>query len=69
MLLQWEGLLWVGIGSDHTDREVETYNITVSKQMCEKPMAPVLWALSDVADHWERIFTYLNCSRNRISPE
>jgi Protein of unknown function (DUF2848) len=57
VLLQWEGLLWVGIGSDHTDREVETYNVTVSKQMCEKPLAPVLWALNDVADHWERIFT------------
>jgi hypothetical protein len=57
VLLQWEGLLCVGIGSDHTDREVETYNVTVSKQMCEKPIAPVLWALSDVADHWERIFT------------
>ncbi len=57
VLLQWEGLPWVGIGSDHTDREVETYNVTVSKQMCEKPIAPMLWALSDVADHWERIFT------------
>jgi len=57
VLLQWEGHLWVGIGSDHTDREVETYNVTVSKQTCDKPIAPVFWALRDVADHWERILT------------
>jgi hypothetical protein len=57
VLLQWEGCLWVGIGSDHTDRTVETYNVAVSKQMCEKPLAPVIWPLNDVADHWDQIFT------------
>ncbi len=35
--------LWVGVGSDHTDRETEAYNVTVSKQACAKPVAPVLW--------------------------
>lgn len=48
------GLL-VGIGSDHTDRKVETYNITVSKQICDKPVAPELWAVDDVAAHWDRL--------------
>ena len=33
--VQYDGALWVGLGSDHTDREVETYGITVSKQVCE----------------------------------
>ena len=33
------GLL-VGVGSHHTNRHVETYSITVSKQMCVKPIAP-----------------------------
>ena len=28
------------LGSDHTDRKVEAYSVTVSKQMCDKPMAP-----------------------------
>ena len=23
--------------------------------MCDKPMAPVLWELEDVADHWDRM--------------
>ncbi len=47
--------IWVGVGSDHTDREVETYGITVSKQMCDKPVARTLWPLAEVAPHWDRL--------------
>jgi len=53
VLFQLEGDLWVGTGSDHTDRQVETYNITVSKQMCDKPVASRLWRFDDVRDHWD----------------
>jgi hypothetical protein len=55
VLLQHAGRLWVGAGSDHTDREVEKYGVTVSKQMCDKPIAPVFWAYDDVAAHWDRL--------------
>ena len=55
ILARWGGEMWVGVGSDHTDREVETYNVTVSKQMCEKPMAPEVWRFADVAPHWDKI--------------
>ncbi len=55
VVLQWLGRLWIGTGSDHTDREVEAYGVTVSKQMCEKPLAPTLWAFDDVAAHWDRL--------------
>src|SRR5215475_2568333 len=55
VLLQHGGRLWVGTGSDHTDREVETYGVTVSKQMCDKPLAPVFWAFDDVAPHWDQL--------------
>jgi len=54
VLLQY-GRLWVGVGSDHTDREVEKYGVTVSKQMCDKPVAPLFWAYDDVAAHWDRL--------------
>lgn len=50
-----DGKLWIGAGSDHTDRKVETYNITVSKQMCDKPMAAALWPWEEVADHWDTL--------------
>jgi len=53
VLLQSAGRLWVGLGSDHTDREVETYGVTVSKQMCDKPIAAQFWAFDDVKSHWD----------------
>ena len=55
VLIGWQGRIFVGVGSDHTDRKVETYSVTVSKQMCDKPIAPVLWELEDVADHWDQM--------------
>jgi Protein of unknown function (DUF2848) len=55
VLLQHGGRLWVGAGSDHTDREVEKLGVTVSKQMCEKPVAPAFWAYDDVAGQWDRL--------------
>ncbi len=55
LLANIEGSLWVGLGSDHTDRKVETYSITVSKQMCDKPMATRLWPLAEVEAHWDRL--------------
>lgn len=45
--------LHVGVGSDHTDRKVEVYSVTVSKQMCPKPVSRELWAFGDVANHWD----------------
>jgi hypothetical protein len=55
VLLQHGGRLWVGTGSDHTDREVEKYGVTVSKQMCDKPIAPLFWAFDEVAPHWDKL--------------
>ncbi len=47
--------LWLGVGSDHTDREVETVGITISKQLCAKPVAGSLWRFGDIAGHWDRL--------------
>jgi hypothetical protein len=55
VLIGWQGRIFVGLGSDHTDRKVEAYSVTVSKQMCDKPMAPELWELEDVIGHWDRM--------------
>jgi hypothetical protein len=55
VLIRDAGKVWVGVGSDHTDRKVETYNVTVSKQMCDKPIAPDLWPFDDVRDHWDSL--------------
>jgi hypothetical protein len=55
VLIQAEGNLWVGTGSDQTDRKVESYGITVSKQMCDKPIAPELWSYAELAPHWDEL--------------
>ncbi|TKW79839.1 MAG: DUF2848 domain-containing protein [Bradyrhizobium icense] len=55
VLIGWQGRTFVGLGSDHTDRKVEAYNVTVSKQMCDKPISPVLWELEDVIGHWDQM--------------
>lgn len=55
VLIGWQGRIFVGCGSDHTDRKVEAYSVTVSKQMCDKPVASELWELEDVIDHWDRL--------------
>jgi hypothetical protein len=55
VLIGWQGRIFVGVGSDHTDRKVETYGVTVSKQMCDKPIAPILWELEDVGGHWDQM--------------
>ena len=55
VLIGWQGRIFVGLGSDHTDRKVESYSVTVSKQMCDKPISPVLWELEEVIDHWDQM--------------
>jgi hypothetical protein len=47
--------LWVGVGSDHTDRKAETMGITVAKQLCPKPVSTTLWRFDEVADHWDDV--------------
>jgi hypothetical protein len=67
VLIGWQGRIFVGLGSDHTDRKVESYSVTVSKQMCDKPIASVLWELEEVAAHWDRMilrsFAWINGER------
>jgi len=55
LLINADGKIYVGLASDHTEREVEAYGITVSKQMCDKPCATVLWPLAELASHWDDI--------------
>ncbi len=55
VLFQSDHGLYVGAGSDHTDRDVETYGVTVSKQMCDKPLADTAWPYAEVAEHWDEL--------------
>ncbi|WP_025038739.1 DUF2848 domain-containing protein [Bradyrhizobium sp. DOA9] len=47
--------LWIGIGSDHTDRKAEASGIALSKQLCGKPVGSQLWSYASVEDHWDEL--------------
>lgn len=45
----------IGVGSDHTDRKMESESIAVSKQVCPKPLSRDLWRYAEVVDGWDDI--------------
>jgi len=47
--------LWVTVGSDHTDRKAETIGVSLSKQLCEKPIAKDAWKYDEVKPHWDKL--------------
>lgn len=47
--------LWVTVGSDHTDRKAETIGVSLSKQLCAKPIAKPAWRYDEVKPHWEKL--------------
>jgi len=51
ILIQQGNTLWIGLASDHTDRELEAYSVAASKQACAKPVANEIWRFDSVADH------------------
>jgi len=55
MLLQKEGEWYVTIGSDHSDRDLATYSIPASKQVYPNIIAPIVWPVNEVVNHWDEI--------------
>lgn len=53
LLIENEGVIYVGLGSDHTDRHLEETDIPRSKQICPNILGPKVWPLDEVMDHWD----------------
>ena len=47
--------LFVAVGSDHTDRKAETVGVSLSKQLCAKPVSAESWPYAEVKPHWEKL--------------
>lgn len=47
--------IYVGVGSDHTDRKLEQHNILAAKQMCANIISAEVWCYQEVADHWDNL--------------
>jgi len=55
LVLIQNGEYYIGIGSDHTDRELEAVSIHKSKQVCNKPYCTTFWRYEDVKDHFDEL--------------
>ena len=47
--------IYVGVGSDHTDRKLERLDILKSKQVCPSVLSKHLWDYEEIKDHWDSI--------------
>ena len=48
-----EDEVYVGLGSDHTDRHLEETDIPRAKQICPNLMGRTVWPLAEVESHWD----------------
>ena len=55
VLISTERGLRVAVGSDHTDRKAETIGVSLSKQLCAKPVSTDSWPYEEVKPHWEKL--------------
>ena len=55
VIVATSGGLWVGVGSDHTDRHLERLDVARAKQCCAKAIGRELWPLGEVQAHWDSL--------------
>ncbi|MDO5037300.1 MAG: DUF2848 family protein [Tissierellia bacterium] len=53
VILRLDGDYYIGVGSDHADKELEKVSIINSKQVCSKPFVEKFWKYSEVRPHWD----------------
>lgn len=49
------GKRYIAVGSDHSDRNLETYNVPMAKQMCPNLVTEVIWDLDEIGDHFDEL--------------
>jgi len=63
VLLWHRGEILVTVGSDHTDRKLESVSVAKSKNMCLNVIAREAWPYEEVKDHFSRL--ELRCTVTR----
>jgi hypothetical protein len=53
LLVQDKKKIYVGLGSDHTDRHLEETDIPRAKQICPNVISLTVWPLLEVLPHWD----------------
>ncbi|AVO37156.1 DUF2848 domain-containing protein [Pukyongiella litopenaei] len=55
LLIRQGGKTWLGLASDHTDRDLEAHSVAASKQACAKPMASGVWDVDELRDRLDSL--------------
>lgn len=55
VLVRTGGRTYLGVGSDHTDREVEKADIAKSKASAPKPLSATVVALDQIGERWDEL--------------
>lgn len=64
VLFKQDGTIWLGLGSDHTDRELEAVSVAASKQASPKPVAGEVWKFDEVRDHLDEMILICQIEEN-----
>jgi hypothetical protein len=59
-----EDEVYVGLGSDHTDRHLEETDIPRAKQICPNLMGRTVWPLDEVAEQWDDLLMSASVVKN-----
>ena len=60
LLIEDPNTIYVGVGSDHTDRHLEETDIPRAKQICPNVIGRRVWPLGEVLDHWDELVIEAN---------
>jgi 4-hydroxyphenylacetate 3-monooxygenase len=55
VLFGMDGHFYIGLGSDHTARDLERQSILASKASCGKPIGREVFPLDELNDDWDRL--------------
>ena len=64
LLVVNEDEIYVGLGSDHTDRHLEETDIPRAKQICPNLMGRTVWPLDEVEGHWDDLLMRATAEKN-----
>jgi hypothetical protein len=64
VMLWHRGEMLVTVGSDHTDRKLESVSVAKSKNMCLNVIARDLWPYEEVKDHFDQLRLHCTVTRS-----
>lgn len=68
VLFHYENEWLVTVGSDHTDREIEKWDVPLAKRSCPKVFSNLFWKVQDVEAHWDQMVlrSWVTTDGNRL---